>query len=75
MTDLSGWGRLLIGLGILLVLLGLLIALAGRLPFPLGRLPGDLLIRGRHFTLYIPLTTMLLLSLLATLALSLLLRR
>jgi hypothetical protein len=75
MTDFSALGRLLIGLGILLTLLGLLIAFADRLPSPLGRLPGDILIRGKHFTFYFPLTTMLLLSLLATLVLSLLLRR
>ena len=52
----------------LLITLGLLIALAGLAwpwvsKLPLGRLPGDLRIDRPRFTLYMPFTTMLLVSL------------
>ncbi|KXS39491.1 MAG: hypothetical protein AWU55_473 [Halomonadaceae bacterium T82-2] len=49
---------ILIGLGIVVV--GLLWPWLSKLP--LGRLPGDLLIRREHVTLYIPVTTMVLIS-------------
>ena len=42
--------------------LGALITLAGRVPF-LGRLPGDILIKNDGTTIYIPLATMLIVSL------------
>ncbi|WP_163650450.1 DUF2905 domain-containing protein [Modicisalibacter sp. 'Wilcox'] len=50
-----------------LILIGLGIVVAGLLwpwlsKLPLGRLPGDLLIRREHVTLYIPVTTMVLIS-------------
>lgn len=56
--------RLLIGLGILLLVAGLLLGLLTRLHVPLGRLPGDLTWRGRHTTVFVPLASSLLLSLL-----------
>lgn len=37
---------------------------------PLGRLPGDVVIRGEGFAVYLPFTTMLLLSLVLSLLLS-----
>lgn len=61
MPDLS---RLLIGLGSLLLVAGLLLALLARLHLPIGRLPGDLTWRGRNSTVYVPLASSLLLSLL-----------
>ena len=60
MPDLS---RLLISLGSILLVLGVLVALAGRLHLPIGRLPGDLTWRGRNTTVFIPLASSLLLSL------------
>ena len=60
MPDLS---RLLLSLGSILFVLGLLVALAGRLHLPVGRLPGDLTWRGRNTTVFIPLASSLLLSL------------
>lgn len=61
MPDLS---RLLIGLGSLLLVAGLLLALLARLHLPIGRLPGDLTWRGRNSTVYVPLASSFLLSLL-----------
>jgi Protein of unknown function (DUF2905) len=74
MADLSGLGRLLILTGLALAGLGLLLVFAGRLPF-LGRLPGDIVVQRDNWTLYFPLATMLLLSLVLTLVLNLFGRR
>lgn len=62
--------RLLIVAGAFLIALGLLWPWLGKLP--LGRLPGDLVIQRPHFTLYFPLTTMILVSAVLTLILWLL---
>ncbi len=59
-------GRWLIGIGVALVGLGLLFLLLGRVPW-LGRLPGDIVIERPGLTIYIPLGTMLLISLVLTL--------
>ena len=61
-------GKGLILLGIFLVVLGILFSLGGKIPW-LGQLPGDIYIRRENFTLYFPLTTCLLLSLILTLVL------
>jgi hypothetical protein len=61
MNDL---GRLLIGLGLLLVIGGGLLLLLGRTGIPLGRLPGDISYRGKNFSVYVPLGTSILLSVL-----------
>lgn len=59
--------RTLIILGAVLILLGVLWPWLGRIGF--GRLPGDILIEGKHFTVYFPLATGLLISLLLSLIL------
>ena len=69
-----GIGRLLITLGVILVAVGLLVTFAGRLPLKLGRLPGDIYIQGRHTTLFFPLTTCILISIVVSLAMWLLRR-
>jgi len=55
-------GRLLITIGLLLVAAGVLVLLLGRLPFRLGRLPGDISIHGKNSTVYFPVVTCLLIS-------------
>jgi hypothetical protein len=62
--------RLLIVAGILLIAIGLLV----RLGFPIGRLPGDLVVRRGGTTLYFPIVTCLLVSLVLSM-LGLLFRR
>jgi len=57
--------RFLIILGVTILVLGLLWPYLGRLG--LGRLPGDVLVQRGNFTLYIPLTTSLLVSLVLSL--------
>jgi hypothetical protein len=62
-------GRLLIGIGVVLIVAGLLVIGLERVGVGLGSLPGDLVWRGRHSTIYAPLGTCLLLSVLLTLVL------
>lgn len=57
--------RLLIGLGLLLLLVGLFWPWLGKIPF--GRLPGDIVISRPGFTLYLPITTMIVISLILSL--------
>jgi hypothetical protein len=59
--------RILIGLGLLLVLVGLLWPVLAKLGF--GRLPGDVLIQRDGFSLYVPLATSILVSLILSLVL------
>jgi hypothetical protein len=57
-------------MGRTLILIGLLITAAGvlmTLGLPLGRLPGDFTIRRGNFTLYVPLATSIVASLVLTL--------
>jgi len=67
-------GRLLIVLGVVFVAGGVLFLYAGRLP-GIGRLPGDLVFRGRLGTVYVPITTSILISILLTIFLNWVMRR
>jgi hypothetical protein len=75
MTEL---GKLLVVFGAVLALLGgalvLVGLLGGQMPF-LGRLPGDVHIERGGWSLYVPLTTSIVLSVVLTLVLSLIFRR
>lgn len=71
--DAHAIGRLLIVFGALILIAGVLLLVFGRLP-PIGRLPGDIVIRRENFTIYLPLMTMLLLSVILTVVLTLLAR-
>ena len=59
---------MLIGLGCLAVVLGAALMLAARIPW-LGRLPGDIVVERKNFTLYVPIATGLLISVVLTLLL------
>jgi hypothetical protein len=63
-------GPWLVGIGLVIALIGGLIWLG----VPLGRLPGDIVIRRDQVTLYFPITTCILVSVVLT-GLGLLLRR
>ena len=77
MDGLAGVGRLLVVAGLVLAGIGLLLLLAPRLPGLgwLGRLPGDLVFRRDGVTVFVPIATSILLSLLLTLAINLFVRR
>lgn len=71
MQDLA---RVLIIMGLVITFIGVMIWLALRY-FPwLGNLPGDISYEGENFNLYLPLATMLLISLLATIILNIVIR-
>lgn len=60
--------RILIILGAVLIAAGLVLLLFQKTLFP-GRLPGDIVIKREHFTLYIPLATGIIVSILISLVL------
>lgn len=62
-------GKLILGLGLALVVIGGVLMLAGRMGLPLGRLPGDFVYRGKHTTVYFPLVTCIVVSVVLTLIL------
>ena len=64
MTDL---GKILIAVGALILVIGVVILLLGRLNVPVGRLPGDIVYRGKHSTIYFPIATSILLSIILSL--------
>jgi hypothetical protein len=66
-------GRLVLVIGLVLVVLGGLAAIGVRLPF--GRLPGDIAIEGERGGVYIPIVTMLIVSVVLTVIVNLFLRR
>ena len=66
-------GRIVLVIGLVLVVVGGLAAFGVRLPF--GRLPGDIVITGDRGGLFIPLGTMLLVSIVLTVLFNLFLRR
>ena len=63
-------GRILLAVGVVLAVVGALLMLFGRFP-----LPGDFTFRSGGVTVYIPLATGIILSIVLTVALNLLLRQ
>ena len=55
-------GKLLVFLGGTLVIIGVVVILLGRAHVHLGRLPGDFLYRGKNTTVYFPLATSVVVS-------------
>jgi hypothetical protein len=55
-------GRTLLGLGLLIAIVGALLIVAGRIGLPLGRLPGDIAYKGKHVSVFFPLGTCILIS-------------
>jgi hypothetical protein len=73
-TVFDSVGKLLIVLGVVLALVGGLLLFVGKVPF-LGRLPGDIVIRRESWSLYVPLTTSLVISIVLTVLVALFSRR
>ena len=61
-------GKTLFTAGLLIAAAGLVLLAADRIPW-LGKLPGDITIQGKHGRIVAPLTTCLLLSVVASLVL------
>jgi len=66
--------RILIIVGGIIALAGVVILLAGKIPF-LGKLPGDISIKGKGFSVYFPIVTCLVVSVILTLVLNLIFRK
>ena len=64
----SSIGKIFILLGAVLIGLGVLFLLSDKIPW-LGRLPGDIHLKGKKWTIYFPLATCIILSILLTLVL------
>jgi hypothetical protein len=56
------FGRVLILLGVAAVVIGVVLLDLGRMNVPLGRLPGDFVYRGKNTTVYFPLATSVVVS-------------
>ena len=69
-----GLGRLLILFGVVSIIAGLVLLIAPRVPW-LGRLPGDVIVERERFTLYVPIVTSLVVSVVLTILLNLFFRR
>jgi hypothetical protein len=70
MTALEPLGRALLIIGVILVGIGVVLVLAPKIPF-LGRLPGDFRFERDGLTVYVPLGSMIVLSVLVSVVLSL----
>ena len=60
---------MLIFAGVFIVILGVCVVVAQKLGLPLGRLPGDISWKGKHTSVYFPLATCLILSVILSLVL------
>jgi hypothetical protein len=67
-------GRMILYIGVVLVLIGGFFILLGKVPW-FGRLPGDIVYRREGFTVFIPITTMILVSLILTILMNIVWRR
>lgn len=64
MNDL---GKSLIGMGAILLVVGCVLVLSHRFNLPLGKLPGDITYRGKNTTVFFPLASSILISLVLSL--------
>lgn len=67
-------GRMLLYIGIVTVLIGAFFILVAKVPW-FGRLPGDIIYRREGLTIYFPVATMILVSLVLTILLNIVWRR
>jgi hypothetical protein len=69
-VEIAPLGRVLVAVGLVIAGLGVLLAVGDRVPL-VGRLPGDITLRGDGWTVYAPLATSIILSVVLTAVLSL----
>ncbi len=62
---MNTFGKTLILFGLIIIGIGVIFILGDKIPF-IGRLPGDIKIEGENTSLYIPVTSCILLSLVLT---------
>ena len=71
---MSGTGRLLMAAGAVLLAAGALLYVLGTIFPMLGKLPGDIAVTKKNVTVFFPLTTMIIVSVVLTLILNLIAR-
>ena len=71
---MSDLGKVLVFAGVIAIVAGIALMLLGRANIPLGRLPGDIVYRGKNSTLYFPLATSILISVVLSVVLYLIAR-
>lgn len=74
MIDMNSLGKTLIIFGMILVIVGAIFTAGGRFSW-FGRLPGDIYMQKKNFTLFFPITTSILISIIVSLVLILMRRR
>ncbi len=68
MGEFQNMGKLLIVAGAIIIALGIILVLSGRTTVPwFGRLPGDILVKGKNYTFFFPVTSGILVSILLSL--------
>ena len=67
-------GKSLIFVGILLIIIGIFFILGNKIPH-FGRLPGDIMVKKENFSLYFPITTCILISIVISIILFLFTRK
>ncbi len=67
-------GRLLIYIGVITVMIGGFFILVAKVPW-FGRLPGDIVYHREGLTIYIPIATMILVSIVLTIILNIIFRK
>jgi len=74
MPEITSVGRWLVIFGLGLAVVGGLVWILGRAGLPLGRLPGDFRFEAGSLTCFVPLASMIVLSVILTLVLNLVVR-
>lgn len=74
MMAVESIGKALIFLGIVMIFIGTIFVLFGKVPW-FGRLPGDLVIKNENMTVYFPIATMLIISVILTVLFNMIAKR
>lgn len=67
-------GKFLIFFGIIIILIGLMLLFFEKIPY-IGKLPGDIVIKRENITIYFPITTSIIISILLNLFLRIIIKR
>jgi hypothetical protein len=62
---MPGIGKMLIILGIILIIVGIGFLMGDKIPY-IGKLPGDIMIKKERFSIYFPITTSIIISIILT---------
>lgn len=71
---INAFGKTLIIIGGVILLAGVIVLLAGKIPF-LGKLPGDISIKSKNFSIFFPIVTCIVVSIVLTLITNLIFRK